>query len=382
MSNPTSLPTQDPNDVSLSGKPKRNLKMVLIVSLGVLVLVGVIIQDMLPKEDNKKSKPVITVTENTNLAKELEQQAKNQVPLPLPPDPVLVKTGAGNLDGPEKIAKMEDDRQNSIIASSMTANDVSFKNTPVATKINSKYEDLLSQQAELLNKVASPIGAIGEKEPSLTNEQAFLSKHSKDTFEAPLTAHSAHKGIALYQGHLIRAVLIKGINTDLPGSILAMVTSDVYDHSGSVLVIPKGSRIYGEHSSDVAIGQSKILMATDRIVFPNGQSMSLQSSTVSDLTGFSGVNAKVDNHFFEMFGTSLLVGAVSWLMPSTDRAVTNTTTNGVTTTSGSVIGRALSDTTKGIAERNKNISPTLTASQGQEIMITVGRDIVLKGYKE
>lgn len=381
MNTNNSLPPQaDPNDLSLTGKPKRNLKTVLIVSLGVLIVIGVIVQDLLPKNDNKKSKPVATATDNTTLSKELELQAKSQIPTPLPP-PVLVPTNSGS-ESKDKKALLEEDRLNSIIASSMTANDVSFKNVPIANKINSKYEDLISQQADLLSKVANPVGFESKEPIPLTKEQAFYSRHSKDTFEDPLSVHAAHKAISLYQGHLIRAVLIKGINTDLPGSILAMVTSDVYDHTGSILVIPKGSRIYGEHSSDVAIGQSKILMAADRIIFPNGQSMSLQNSTVSDMTGYSGINAKVDNHFFEMFGTSLLVGAVSWLMPTSDQVITNSTTNGVTSTSGSVIGRALGETTKGISERNKNIAPTLTADQGQEFMITLGRDIVMKAYKQ
>jgi type IV secretory pathway VirB10-like protein len=56
----------------------------------------------------------------------------------------------------------------------------------------------------------------------------------------------------LRAGFVVPATLISGINSDLPGQIMAQVAQDVYDTpTGKHLLIPQGSRLVGSYSSDV-----------------------------------------------------------------------------------------------------------------------------------
>ncbi len=82
-----------------------------------------------------------------------------------------------------------------------------------------------------------------------------------------------------------------------------------------------------------------------------------------------------------MFGTSLLVGATSWLMPAADQSTTLATTAAGTQTGGTIVGQSLAGVTKSLAERNRVIKPTLTLPQGELFIITVGRDVILEEYR-
>lgn len=62
-------------------------------------------------------------------------------------------------------------------------------------------------------------------------------------------------------GHVIRSVLLTRVNSDMPGRVLARVTSDVYDSAQRYVVIPKGSQLIGVYSSQVVVGQERLLMA-------------------------------------------------------------------------------------------------------------------------
>jgi type IV secretory pathway VirB10-like protein len=80
----------------------------------------------------------------------------------------------------------------------------------------------------------------------------------------------------LRAGFVVPATLISGINSDLPGQIMAQVAQNVYDTpTGKHLLIPQGSRLVGTYSSDVAYGQARVLVAWQRIVFPDGKAMDI-----------------------------------------------------------------------------------------------------------
>ena len=54
----------------------------------------------------------------------------------------------------------------------------------------------------------------------------------------------------LMAGTVIPAALVTGINSDLPGQVIANVTEAVYDTAtGRYLMIPQGSRLIGRYDS-------------------------------------------------------------------------------------------------------------------------------------
>lgn len=186
------------------------------------------------------------------------------------------------------------------------------------------------------------------------------------------------------EGAVIRSVLLTNVNSDLPGRILARITSDVYDSTQRWVVIPKGSLINGVYSSQVIVGQERLLMAMTRLTLPNGNWIALTGNTATDMMGTSGVPAEVNNHFMKMFGSSLIVGASTLLLPRADTLVTalpgSTGASGAAT-AGSVFATTLNDVLKTLLERNKNIAPNLKLAAGQEFIFMANQDMLMAPYR-
>jgi type IV secretory pathway VirB10-like protein len=116
---------------------------------------------------------------------------------------------------------------------------------------------------------------------------------SPDRVEAPASSY------VLQAGNIIPASLITGIRSDLPGQITAQVTENVYDSpAGRFLLIPQGARLFGIYDSQVAFGQSRVLLVWTRLIMPNGRSIVLELQPGADTAGYSGLEDQVDNHFW------------------------------------------------------------------------------------
>jgi type IV secretion system protein VirB10 len=204
------------------------------------------------------------------------------------------------------------------------------------------------------------------------SEQSWLKEYAKETAEPrrSLSGYPKPQGLVLQQGKVIPAVLGRQINSDLPGRITAYVSADVFDASGK-LVIPKGSVLVGRYDSGVKVGQSRLLFAFERLILTNGFSFDLPAAAGTDLAGAAGMTGDVNNHFFKMFGSSLLIG---FLADRTRQPSSVTSIGG----SGSVgaAGQVLGDVSKTILERNRVIQPTITVEQGTRINVEVVADMV------
>ena len=85
-------------------------------------------------------------------------------------------------------------------------------------------------------------------------------------------------------GTVIPAVLISGINSDLPGVLIAQVSQNVYNTAnGRHLLIPQGAKLYGVYDSRVVYGQERTLVAWNRIIFPDGSSVTLGAMPGADM---------------------------------------------------------------------------------------------------
>ena len=103
----------------------------------------------------------------------------------------------------------------------------------------------------------------------------------------------------LQAGTLIPAALITGIRTDLPGQITAQVTENVYDSlTGRYLLIPQGARLVGEYDSGVSAGQRRVLLVWTRLILPDGTSLVLDRLQGADVSGYAGLEDRVDRHWW------------------------------------------------------------------------------------
>lgn len=187
----------------------------------------------------------------------------------------------------------------------------------------------------------------------------------------------------LMEGTPIRIALAQDLNSDLPGEFSAMVTRDVYDSLGKGhKLIPWGTLLRGRYNSEVSPGQTRILFAFTSMRFPqSGARVRLKGMPGSDLGGASGAEADVDRHFWKIFGSGLLVGTAALIA---GRAASNSNSSVTVNVGGSnynsgasVASQALSDTVRGMLNRNQNIKDTLTLHKGDVFTVITNRDMEL-----
>jgi type IV secretory pathway VirB10-like protein len=178
-------------------------------------------------------------------------------------------------------------------------------------------------------------------------------------------------------GSVIPAALITGLRSDLPGQITAQVTESIFDTpTGRSLLIPQGARLIGSYDSQVAFGQSRVLLVWTRLILPNGRSIVLERQPGADTAGNAGLEDEVDNHWRELFqaaALSTLLGAATEIGSSgTDNAIIRALRRGA--------GDTLNQTGQQVVRRNLNIQPTLTIRPGFPVRVIVNRDLILEPY--
>jgi len=178
-------------------------------------------------------------------------------------------------------------------------------------------------------------------------------------------------------GTVIPAALVTGIRSDLPGQVTAQVTEHIYDSpTGSHLLIPQGARLIGQYDSQVAFGQSRVLLVWNRLIMPDGTSIVLERQQGADAQGFSGLEDDVDYHWGQLFraaALSTLLGIGTELGSSDDesdiaKAIRESAQDSV------------SDVGQQIVRRQLDVQPTLTIRQGFPVRVIVNSDLVLAPY--
>jgi type IV secretory pathway VirB10-like protein len=182
-------------------------------------------------------------------------------------------------------------------------------------------------------------------------------------------------------GNIIPAALITGIRSDLPGQITAQVTENVYDSpTARFLLVPQGTRLIGIYDSQVAFGQSRVLLVWTRLIMPNGRSIVLERQPGADAAGYAGLEDEVDNHWGALFKAALLSTLLG--VGSELGSTTGTGTNSdVITALRRGSSDSLNQTGQKVVQRNLDIQPTLTVRPGFPVRVIVNRDLVLEPYK-
>src|SRR6185503_9390087 len=136
-----------------------------------------------------------------------------------------------------------------------------------------------------LQRVLAAKSDSGTDPNSQTQKEAFLAAarvrqtddYLRSTRNAPISAYE------IKAGWEIPAVLEQSLNSDLPGELKALVTSNVYDTAtGRYLLIPQGSRLIGKYDSRVAYGQDGVQVAWSRVIYPDASSIDLDGMLGAD----------------------------------------------------------------------------------------------------
>ncbi|WP_410171187.1 TraB/TrbI/VirB10 family type IV secretion system protein [Brucella intermedia] len=181
----------------------------------------------------------------------------------------------------------------------------------------------------------------------------------------------------LRAGAVIPAALITGIRSDLPGQITAQVTENVYDSpTGSLLLIPQGTRIIGQYDAGVTFGQRRVLLVWNRLILPNGRSIVLERQPGADAAGYAGLEDGIDYHWWDLMkaaGLSTLLGIGTELATDDEDRLIRAIRDGAQDT--------INQAGQQIVQRQLQVAPTLTIRPGFPVRVIVTRDLVLEPYR-
>ena len=349
-----------------------------------------------PKDEEKKEDE--NILEEKAISDDLKKQDYSNRNVLLAADETLSNTNDENLTdytipAEESIEEEEDPMETFLkeqelekLKRKYDARKSAFKSKPN----NTDYEmisqtpdtaDSYTNDLDYLKYLTSEINQTAD--PNMQKEKKqFLKNAAVQNFvlKEPLTP-----SISKYEvktGTYIPITLVGGINSDLPGHLVAIVREDIYDtNTGTVKIIPAGSRLFGTFSSEVSWGQTRVQVVFNRLTLPNGKSINLGAMGAADLAGQSGLTGDVNIHLGKVIGSIIMAGVVG----GADGALTNNGNhrkdeNSALSKGGEESGRTAIETVDKYSSKILDVQPTITVKPGTRGTIVVEEDIILEKY--
>lgn len=241
------------------------------------------------------------------------------------------------------------------------------------------------------NQPFNPMGAMGTAAAAPTDptavqnrqdqKEAFIAKAGDASTRNPGSLQLPASPYQVMAGTVIPAALVTGINSDLPGQVIANVTEAVYDTAtGRHLLIPQGSRLIGRYDSQVAFGQRRVLLVWTRLVLPDTSSVALDKLPGIDPAGYAGLEDGVDWHWDRILAgaaLSTLLGVGAELAAPESRADGSRVV--IATREG--LQDSVNQVGQEITKRNLSVQPTLTVRPGFAVRVMVSKDLMLRPYE-
>ena len=202
----------------------------------------------------------------------------------------------------------------------------------------------------------------------LTANESFLDRVTRVQPDTVGIDRMSSTNLVIPQGTIITGVLETAINSDLPGLVRAVVSRDVRGFDATEVLIPRGSRLVGQYSSGVALGQSRAFVIWTRLIRSDGVSVEL-GSAATDPLGTAGLGGKVNSHFLRRFGAAALLSVIT---SGLDYLVTTAQSAGSVTVGSPAQATQLA----GVAlQRDIDIPPTIKIPQGTPVRVFVAKDL-------
>src|SRR5262249_29317058 len=236
-----------------------------------------------------------------------------------------------------------------------------------------------AQLADLLKPLPPPVlpaaGALVAK--ASADETRKEETRSPVAAPAGAPATATGKTYVLFEGTILETVLLNRLDGQLAGPVECLLTTNVYSHNQQHLLIPAGTKLFGETRKVEAFGQTRLAVLFHRMVMPHGSSASLAPFQGRNQIGDVGLRDQVNNHYLRIFGVSLAVGAIG--------AVAEGGTSGALTASGGDLMRqgfaqSTAQSTAQILDKFLNVLPTITIREGHRVKVYLSGDLALPDY--
>lgn len=253
------------------------------------------------------------------------------------------------------------------------------------------FREYVKQRSELIRVLRRQAGgsfltrggAAEQKQPLQAKVSVQVSMKDK-SYAAPmvLSSYPVDRSFILTEDRTIAAVLLDGINSQIPGSVRAMVSEDVFGADNRYKLLEKGDVVLGRYEPTKKVGETRINVSFYRIIRAADGAEIYSAGTAfayaADKMGRAGVVGEVDNRNWERYGLAFstsLIGGLAGLGKAKvkedeyeefwSRLSDNTT-----------------EITTKILEQYMNIAPIITIAQGEPILIRLASDITLKQERQ
>ena len=369
------------------------LLAVLIMMLAVLIYSVNFAHD--PKKDEEEAKKAavseeekpVWLVEGSGLALDPKKDQTSGVAAPLEPakpEPLVVVQREEKPDQQaENIRRVKSQAYMSAPSAPLVAKRMTDANA-AAVAVSAPVNGSASAAGQNAVSATASAGSDNYYDPAADRDkEAFFDRARKDTSWQLQEQRTAGMPLELQTGAVIPGAMLTGVNSDLPGNTIAQVSQDVFDSAtGRNLLIPQGTKIYGVYDSRIVYGQERVLIAWNRLIFPDGSSISLGAMPGADMGGMAGLNDDVNHHYMRIFGSALMMSLVSGGMAYALDGVNDSTKtdNGTRMTDEMTasLAQQLGQTTTTLLQRNLSIKSTLEIWPGYQFNIVVTKDVIFK----
>ncbi|CAK8162443.1 type IV secretion system protein VirB10 [Candidatus Xenohaliotis californiensis] len=191
------------------------------------------------------------------------------------------------------------------------------------------------------------------------------------------------------QGKVVDIVLETAINTDLQGTVRAVVSRDVYSEGGNNVLIPRGSRVIGNYAASGDNARTRLDIAWTRVMRSDGIDLITDAKAIDNL-GRNGASGEVDFKIIEAIRNALLVSsitistaALAQKIAGNDKVATTQDQDGKVSILAQPIDSAIKDSSQQISKaltdavkRGVSTKPIIKIDQGTKLKIFVNQDII------
>lgn len=405
---------ESPDGLELRGTPKisaRLNKKAVMIAVAVMVGVFVFILSNLstPQKDMTKNvapeKPQ-TFTPATGTASALTSDVPDQ-PLLLPAEPPKMPRESApppNAASTQNVPTLADSGSTGALpASSSTPTSTATAQPPermanafmADTELikfaerQAKVEEEMAPRDAISNQGANRQSTAVREDPAVNKDDPNRQSQKEAFLERGGRSKGAHFQIVqlnppinefeIKTGTVIPGVMITQINSDLPGEIVGQVSQNIFDSAtGQHLLIPQGSKLFGQYQSSITFGQSRLLVVWNRIIFPNATTMDLSGMAGHDKAGTAGIADRVNNHYVRTFGFALLTSIFSaaFQLSQPQETISNEASLSNRQVVGAAVGQQMSQLGIEIAKRNLGVQPTIEVRKGSKFTVMVNKDLV------
>lgn len=217
------------------------------------------------------------------------------------------------------------------------------------------------------NGTGRTLNGTGENE-----DQRFTRMLTPTRLEGSRAGTLGNRDFIVAMGTSIPCVLETALSSDQPGFASCVINRDVLSDNGRVVLMEKGTQIVGEYRGGLRRGQSRLFVLWNRAKTPKGVIITL-ASPATDALGRAGMDGYVDTHWWERFGSALLLSIVG---DATNYAQSQFQQGQIQVQGTASAGQQAAAIA---VEQSINILPTLEKHQGELVSIFVARDLDFSG---